>query len=141
MCNFYTEFYESIVDLTEEELGWWKEQEQKVVDVMENTPEVYDQDESICVDFVLVDQKREVLFISDECGEPERVANIVHEFLKIYRPNEYFALEWCSHGDDEVGGGAFFVTKDGIEWMCTAEWIDAKRSILKTRENFDNSRN
>lgn len=141
MSNFYLEFCEVISDLTDDELNWWKQQEKIVVDTMEYEPEKYDQDESICVDMIVMEQKREVLFISDECGEPDRVANIVYSFLKRYRPDDYFSLEWCNHGNDENGGGALFVTINGIEYISTLEWVENKKLAWTHRADQDYPRN
>ena len=69
---------------------------------------------------------RYVWFYVDETGDPEPVVHLVHRFLKQFRPHECWSLTYawtCSSlRVSEFGGGAVFVTADGIEWE-DADWF------------------
>lgn len=72
-----------------------------------------------------------VWFHSDDSGDPKFVAEFVRDFLKRFRPDDCFALEYaltCSKLRlDGFGGGAAFVTAERIEWTDTAAWVEERR--------------
>jgi len=79
--------------------------------------------------------KRQLWVYSDDSGNVEQIATLMHEFLKARQPDGCFHLSYslsCSRPRvGEFGGGAFFATAEGIEWMETYSWIDSRRRAFK----------
>jgi len=70
---------------------------------------------------------------SDCCFDPANVAGFLHHMLTTLRPEFTIGFEWsnsCSKARiDAFGGGAAVVTKEGVEWCNTNEWLSMKMEI------------
>lgn len=60
----------------------------------------------------------------------EHVANFVQSFLKKFRPQDHWGMEWASTCSkprlDAYGGGAVFVTAKKQTWLNTGSWLANK---------------
>jgi hypothetical protein len=69
----------------------------------------------------------DILFMSDEIGNPDEVAILLQHFLAEFRPTSYAGFEvsyTCNHLDPSCfGGTAFFVTAAGYEMISTQTWL------------------
>lgn len=122
MANNYLEFSEVIDNLTPEEMDWWENEAYKVD---------AEDDDFQCCDYDIKRDERTVWFHADESGNLEAVDLVVTEFLKKFRPNEYFALTWscgCSKPRiGEFGGGAMFVTAKGTKYTDSYTWLELQK--------------
>jgi len=64
---------------------------------------------------------------SEEYGNLDNVAVVVQVFLRKFRPDAVWAMQWahtCSKPRaGESGGGAMVVTKFGVRWFDTNDWM------------------
>jgi len=71
--------------------------------------------------------ERYVHIHAEDYGYPEHVGMLIQAFLRRFRPNDRWAMEYaltCSHPTPkEFGGGAVLVTADKIECRTTAEIV------------------
>ncbi len=121
MADYYTSYSAEIAGLTDEEIAW----------VKSRIEEIEDAGGAVC-GLGEVDVVDEALwFHGKEYGDPRAVAEFARDFLKRFRPRDSLALEYahtCSKPRlDGFGGGAFFVTADGIECVETAAWVAERR--------------
>lgn len=111
MAHYYTSYSAEIKGLTDEESKWVHSRIKEIEDAGDEDA-VCDLGEVEVVDGVL-------WFHGQESGDPEAVAEFARDFLERFRPRDSFALEYtltCSRpGLDGFGGGAVFVTAEGIE--------------------------
>ena len=119
MADYYTEYSAEIDELTDDEIKWL---EARFKDIEEAGA-----DDDVD-DLGQVELRDGTLwFCAEESGDPRAVAEFVRDFLKRFRPNDSFSLEYaltCSKPRlDGFGGGAVFVTAVEIEHMDTAAWL------------------
>ena len=119
MADYYTEYSAEIGELTDDEIKWL---EARLKDIEEAGA-----DDDV-EDLGQVDLRdRTLWFCAEESGDPRAIAKFVRDFLKRFRPNDSFSLEYaftCSKPRlDSFGGGAVFVTAVEIEHMDTAAWV------------------
>lgn len=128
MANNYLEFSEIIKNITPKELEWWEKREQEISKAYEEDPDNADDDDTMCLDFNIEISAKQIWFNSDENGDPNKVAGIVQQFLKLFRPYECFSLTWaCWCSKPRIGafeGGAMFVTANEIKFYSAYEWLD-----------------
>lgn len=86
MADNYLEFSEIIANLTPDEIEWWENEAERVDDMLDKCPENLDDDNPLCLDFVVENKKQQVWFHADEFGNPDEVANVVQRFLKQFHP-------------------------------------------------------
>lgn len=71
-----------------------------------------------------------VCVYAEEYGDIDNAVAIFQTFLKKFRPDDYFKIEWaetCSKPrSGEFGGGAVFVTADNVEWITTGTWVSER---------------
>jgi hypothetical protein len=129
MADYYMSYSAQIEGLTDEEHRW--------IDSRINEIEDAGDEDAVCglgevevVDGVL-------WFHGEEHGDPRAVAEFARDFLKRFRPRDSFALEYartCSRPRlDSFGGGAVFVTAEGIECVETAAWVAERRREHEAR--------
>ena len=127
MANNYTQFSETIDNLTPEELEWWNKE---LATNSEQYEEDYhdwsdDRDRGTVDDAVI--ENNSIWFRAEESGDIDAVVNSVQRFLKAHRPDDYFILTWadsCSRPRvGEFGGGAVFVTADDRLWNPVYQWV------------------
>ena len=74
---------------------------------------------------------------AEEFGDIGTAAIILQAFLKKFRPNEYFSVQWadtCSKPRaGEFGGGAVFITANNLEWMHTGDWVSKQEVIFQQK--------
>jgi hypothetical protein len=77
----------------------------------------------------------DVLFFAEEHGDPARLAHLVQQFLRRFRPNECWPLSYaktCSKPHpSEFGGGAAFVTADEIRWQSSFTFVEQQLTAFK----------
>jgi hypothetical protein len=147
--DYYIQFSEVIDNVTSEELEWFNKevhppyreenwddekiqtwmQERRIVDL--DDIEYYPS-----FDFK-VTTKWDVptniwIFSDDSCsGNVDHVAELMQRFLRKFRPDDCFYLGWCCYCSrpavGEAGGGAIFVTADGIKSVSSFGMIDEWR--------------
>ena len=76
------------------------------------------------------DREGRYLWLSaDECGFPDRAALLAQDFLRKFRPDQYWTLSYattCSKPRaGEFGGGCVFVTASEINWCSTWDFLEA----------------
>lgn len=80
---------------------------------------------------------RHLWIYAEEGGVLTRVAHLVQEFLKTFRPKECWSVtysETCSKPRvGEFGGGAIFVTASEIKWQSSYQFIDNERRAFAGR--------
>ena len=123
MADYYTSYSAEIKGLTDEESKWVHSRIKEIEEAGD--------DDAVCElgEVEVVDGA--LWFRGEEHGDPRAVAEFARDFLKRFRPRDGFALEYaqtCSRPRlDGFGGGAFFVTAEGIECVETAAWVAERR--------------
>ncbi len=136
MSNNYTRFSAAITNVTPEEGAWWihflvpfdelsKEEvegRQKRFELDEYDIESFPQFES-----VYIPNETQIWIYADDSADLEHVRMVVQEFLRRFRPDDAWGMEFamtCSRPRiGEFGGGAFVVTATEEYWMNTSEWL------------------
>ncbi len=81
------------------------------------------------------DWGRHLWFYTEEWGYPELVAHLVQKFLKQFRPGDCWSLSYavsCSKPRvGEFGGGAVFVTADGVEYSSDGDFLEKARKAFE----------
>lgn len=149
MTDYYRSFCEGIADITEEQKEWIDHE----LNVDESTFS-YDDDTSpeeieaiekaqdeFCDKYAIEDlcnwpefnwsyEGGSMYIFSEEFGNVEQVGLFVSEFLRRFHPDMAFTLQYADTASRSVaegfGGGAIFVTKDGVEYMDTCDWAQKK---------------
>ena len=85
------------------------------------------------------DQYREaVWFYADEYGEPEYVAEVLHNYLSEFSLDKSISFSWaltCTKLRlDEFTGGGCFITKDAVEFMIVDTWLGEKKSEWRIKK-------
>jgi hypothetical protein len=77
---------------------------------------------------------------TDDCGNPEYLAELVQRFLKKFRHDQYWTLSWantCSRLESSgFSGGAAFITADTIDWCITDEFLESKTEAFN-EDNYN----
>ncbi len=134
MADNYLQFSEEITNLTEAEEKWWRDKLAELKSYNEMDDPTEEQEYlGYCYNYFRIAPKRRlepvegggefVLYaiwvISEESGDIELVADIVQEFLKAHRPNEYWTATWaCTCSKPRIGefsGGGVFVSAEDIQ--------------------------
>ena len=138
MANNYTSFSFHVENITDEEVEWLEKETRKAY-----VEEVLEED---------FNPERNY-YPHEKCGEKSNgnywfhdgntfvdtgvIATILMRFLKKFRPNQYIAFELAYTCDkpriNEFGGSACFITRAGVRWMDTANWIARQIKKFETR--------
>lgn len=152
MANHYTQWSEYISFNNKEEADWLKDV--LFLDISKyETPENEDLDNAEIVQEILSsnfgielriddadnfpgferyisNDRSGVSIYAEEYGDVSVAAIILQAFLKKFRPNDHFSIQWadtCSKPRaGEFGGGAVFITAKKLEWMYTSNWINER---------------
>lgn len=85
-----------------------------------------------------IDDNLELWMYAEEFGNTDHAAEFLQNFLLKFHPDRCFHItfaETCSKPRvGEFGGGAIFVTSDGIEWFNTHDWVK------QVQEEFEDSK-
>lgn len=139
MADYYTHFSAIIPALTAEEAFWIRSE-------YERRRNMEDENGFPLSDFGLsIEQDSSGSFRAwihdDSAGNVDMVADFVQCFLKRFRPDECWGMEWsnsCSKPrTDAYGGGAIFVTAKKIESSLTYQWLtdmETKFKKLKSKK-------
>lgn len=130
MADYYTHFSAQLENLSDEEVDWVKSELAK--------REEQDENGWLGFDWELGPDKPVNLWLhSDESGNVESVASFVQAFLKKFRPNDKWGMEWsndCSRPRlDAFGGGAVVVYAKNVSWLTTHNWLSRKLSPRKRK--------
>lgn len=63
---------------------------------------------------------------SDSDGDLDNVAVVVMTFLRKFRPDATWGMEWahtCDKPKSKAGGGAMVVTANNVRWLSTGDWM------------------
>jgi hypothetical protein len=140
MANNYTQFAEVIKHLTDEEMAWLRNELVDIDDMTDDEHEAWLEENKgylgttdLWPDFghELVDNDRvwgNYLYVySEERGSVEQVAELLCNLLAEFDSDRACKVEWadtCSKPrPDNFGGGAAFITAEGIEWFSTGKWL------------------
>jgi hypothetical protein len=147
MANHYVQFSEALNNLTEAERIWCTTRLQHLETVLPTYDEEgKDDHEQSCqpedepyLECAQLGFERKLQsetnghslwFYSESDGNAEHVALFAQEFLKRFRPENYFTLTWamtCSKPHiGEFSGGAVFVTATEILWNGAYTWLTEK---------------
>jgi len=145
MADIYTQFSEGLT-VTKRDIKWIKEK----IAYFENPPdpdgdpdkwkeflaecEAYDlmdpEERESGLEFEVQYFETQVIFYSEDQGDPWHVATLVQNLFRKYYPDACFTLNWagtCSKPRaGEFDGGGLFVTATDIEHLNVAEWLHKK---------------
>ena len=131
MANYYREFSQVIDDLTQEEHDWLDKQ------LNSDKPEIKlaEPDHWPGFQAAFEDGGKTLWFHVVENGDVEHVAELVHTFLKRFRPKEIFIMnwaDWCSKPRVEsFGGGAIVVSSKKIKYIDSMDLAYAAKRRMK----------
>jgi hypothetical protein len=156
MANNYCQFSEVLSCGSKEEAQWVSRISQLALDYsleqVEVGPDWNDDFEPITEDAKLaadivdggfngcgfsfkIEDDSNVWFYAEECGDPGFVAEIVFEYFKKFNKKECFSISYAETCErprvGEFGGGALFVTLDGIKFMNSYTWIQEQTDKFK----------
>lgn len=121
MANNYTLFSEAIKKPTKRELAWLIKEHKR------RNAEDVDRDETMG-DFQLFIEAGDAYVISDECGNVDHASDFIQTFLKKFRPDSCFHIEWASTCSlpraGEFGGGAIFITAKKMTWFNSSDFVN-----------------
>jgi len=121
MAESYRQFSEMLPLRSEEERAWCSERLEYL----------HDSEEEHRAEFEWAFEEDGLWIYATEYGNVDDVAAFVQDFLAECRPDGCFSLAWadtCSRPwIGEFGGGAIFVTKDGMEYLITGDWHEERR--------------
>jgi len=76
-----------------------------------------------------------VWFYSEEYGNPDSVAKFVQRYLREWKPDSCFSIQYaetCSKlRVGNFGGGAIFITAYDIQYINTQDWVQNKLNKFK----------
>ena len=143
MFNSYTQFCVEVADLNAEEEAWFRAQHalEPPEDDAEWVPPPWWDEEGECVPFDLVienDKGSRTAYVeSEESGDVDSACQLLHAFLKTFRPTQAIEFEWAGTCDKmrpgAFGGGAAFITAQGIEYMSGWKWLRTKRKEFEAK--------
>ena len=130
MANYYSQFYTNIPRLTEAETAYLKTQLTELSD---------DENDAFALRWVFdeqgADEAQTLWLISDEAASVDLVAELMQQFLRRFRPNDYLAFSWantCSTSrPDAFGGGAAFITAAEVKYLNTHHWLALQKERFK----------
>ncbi len=74
------------------------------------------------------DDESSVSLYTDDSGNIENCVSVIQAFLKKFRPDSFFSIQWadtCSRPRvGEFGGGAAFITANNVEYFSTSSWVN-----------------
>lgn len=127
--------------LSDKEIQWCREElknRSKSAKGTASTFEENNEEESKGCDFKATIEKYGVWFraTKDGFGTPEHVANFVLKFLKKFKKNFIWSMQWADWSDTDspevFGGGVVVVSaKAGQRWLTTNEWASKTTELLR----------
>jgi hypothetical protein len=145
MADNYLQFSESLDDLSPKEIAWLTEQ--LAEDPATGCPvflmdyedrEADDLDYGFQREFEGPPEHRYLWLSAEERGDVERVAHLVRKFLKQFRPHQCWSLTYATTCSKlrlgEFGGGAVFVTAEGIRWNNAYDFVEEQRKLFERRQ-------
>lgn len=94
-------------------------------------------EDSVSFDYSIHEARREIIFYAEEYGNVNAVAELVQEFILKFRPDYVFQItygETCSRPrPGEFGGGAYVVSKYGIERVNAHSWASDTVHAIRRR--------
>lgn len=138
MANYFTEFSELVEGLSVEEREWCERR----ISEIEIAAEAIDGPLGFEYEFEESAERSNLWIHAGESGEPERVAELMSEFIERFRPGDYFTLSWASGCSkprlSAFHGGAVFITAKEVEWLCSSQWqAERMARFEKIREQKD----
>lgn len=92
---------------------------------------------NVCLDFKIDSHANGVWISHDETINIENAAYFVHLILKYFKLNICVGIQASYTCDesrfDAFGGVAVFVTKKGLKWMSTDEWLQKHTDAFNKR--------
>ena len=87
-----------------------------------------EEEEEFGYEFVTYEGSRHLVIGAEEERDTlHRAAVLVQQFLKAFRPNDWWAIEFANNTTRRVvgayGGGAYFVTAAGIKHIWSSDWL------------------
>jgi 3-deoxy-D-manno-octulosonic-acid transferase len=137
MADNYVQFSEMITGLNKKEKDWLEKEYKDRRDQSFENDFAYPEEGA---DFELIveketNRKYSAWLHADEFGDVVHVAELVHEFLKKFRPKDVFSLtysETCSKPRlGEFSGGAIVVTAYDIKYMNASTWAEQESANAK----------
>ena len=165
MANNYLQFSECVADLTPPEAEWWRRATEDIAvydgrewDESEDRPtsepeyvgmrglreaagtldgDYYEQDFQYLI-CPAEDHLTQYLWLyADEYGNVEQIAVLMQQFLKQFRPSDYWLLTFaatCSKPRvGEFSGGGVFVTAEIIRWDNAEAFIEREKASFVER--------
>jgi hypothetical protein len=131
MANYYTEWAETIDNLTDAELAW---AEKYLVCYQSLSASERDGMRESCPEYVYAVENEELftasiferqLFMYSENGGVEEFIEIMSQFIKKFRPEEHAYISWAEYCDKprsgSFGGGACIIYKDHFNYIHTSD--------------------
>ncbi len=135
MAGNYVESSFAIENLTEEEMAWWRKEQERE---FPHDVEIEEVEPAMSLDFAVVMEDSQVWFHGDPSLNVDCAADVIQRFLKEFRPNGSVGFTWsetCSKPRlDEFGGGACFITAENVEWNSANGWLNEKQTEFAGRE-------
>jgi hypothetical protein len=136
MTDYYLGCSQMIADLTVPEKAWLEHtlrpydmlSEDEIQERMKQFGlDEYDVEEFPGFDWSYQDPDGGIWIRSDESVNLDHLAEIVQLFLKKFRPDDSWSMEWGCWASrpvlDGYGGGAMFITAEEQCWHNTGDWI------------------
>jgi len=142
MANYYTRFSFEISQLTSKETEWFDEKLQAAnlsdEEFLRYTDGQRDLDEKEWWPFFAVESSKYGIWFHDDedgAGDVEVLANFLAAFVAEFRPDQFIGFEWantCSRPRvDAFSGGAVFITRHGVEFQTTGEFIHSREKRFR----------
>lgn len=120
MANNYLQFSKFIPIKSDEESKWVK-------NYLDNRNP---SDEKLGFNWTWDKLEQGIYIYAEEWGDEEQAAIFLQEFIRKFYKDKCVYFTWanfCSRPiADEFYGGAAFITKDSIEYFCSANWANNK---------------
>lgn len=143
MADYFTHFAAELITTTDEEQGWVRNQ----IRFFDTNPsqasvqkfhEKFDLSaDDFWPDFDVVEEGEHFYFSGDNRNAGS-CAELLHQFLKEFRPESFlhFATSYTCSKDmpGGFGGGAFFITKEGADFVDSNGWIQEKINNFQSGE-------
>ena len=153
MANNYLQFSEVLSNLTDAEEKWLYEQLEYVpievesgdsdtsrtcprfmLDMPEMDPDYAETNFSYEFEDDEASDSRYLWLYTEESGDPDHAAYLVHKFLKQFHPNDCWSLTYATTCSKmrigEFGGGGVFVTAKGIRYSNAYDFVEQERAAF-----------
>lgn len=145
MTQRYTKFCAEVPLRSQDEEAWWGEQlaqllvqppvaiRDRATWLRKSTGAILVHQHYAIADWVcfetVANGVRRLCIVATNRGEPSLIVTLVRDFLKQFRPQGWWAMEWATTSDnaqdaDGYGGGAVFVTANSVRWCTPRTFIE-----------------